>query len=1154
MCKYCYAFEVCQYSIKFNRFNQRGHILTNSLFAVLLLLLLAFLPVSAQESKSDSLSKVWNNTALNDTLRFEAGLDLFMIHFRSDLDSARTLGKRLAQFAKTRNRPNWEATAARFVGNTYAVQGDYIQALDAFTHSYELLSTSEDELSIATTLSNIGTVHYELGNYPEAIKNLLGAMSTYENLENRAGLSRVTNNLGNIYLRQKNEKKALEYYTYSLSIKKELGNKSSLPSTYNNIALVHSNLKQFDLALKNLLISADLSRELGDELGYTRAYSNIGDVYNRLGQYNKALEYLNPSINTKKNIGDKEGLSAAYLYRGQSYLFKNNFEKARIDCDRSLQLGRTMGATMLIKEACECLSNAYEGIGDTRTALSYFKQASEIKDSLFTQDKAQEITRQEMQYEFEKQQLADSIAFHKQRTERELLFQRDLNQERNKLNLIVFGGLALLIIAGIYWRSRQKDKKLQRERAMVNRLKQIDQLKDQFLANTSHELRTPLNGIIGLTESLKDGAAGPLSKPAVENLDLIVQSGKRLSNLVNDILDFSKLKNRDLELNIKAIDLHAVADVVVKLLGPMAAEKQIKLVNSISSELPLVEADENRLQQILFNLVGNAIKFTPKGQVEIRSDITNGKMMIEVIDTGIGIPEDKFESIFNSFEQGDGSVAREYGGTGLGLSVTKQLVELHKGSIDIRSEVNKGSTFSFTLPLSAEERPEIIKSTPKAETLSKLSEAISSDAEDIAENLAEPISDRKILVVDDEPINRKVLENHLKVAGYQMEEARSGEEAISKLTEEHGFDLVLLDIMMPGLSGFEVCEKIRETHTASELPVIMLTAKNRVSDLVNGFNSGANDYLSKPFSKNELLSRLKTHLNLKGIHRATSKFVPTEFLKSVGREHITEVVLGDHVEKKVTVLFSDIREYTKIAEGMTPRQNFKFINSYVGKMGPVIQANNGFVNHYLGDGILALFPHTPREALQSAIDMQKAIHNYNKRREKEGYLPISVGMGLHTGPLIMGIIGDHLRNDTAIISDTVNAASRLEGITKFYGAQIILSEDSLKAIKDQQSFGLRFLGRVKVMGKEKSLGIYECFDGDREEESIRLKTKNLKLFEKGIDLFMNGKFPKASAAFDKVLSQNPQDRVARYFVSKSAEFTLSGFPEDWDVVTSMDEK
>ena len=186
--------------------------------------------------------------------------------------------------------------------------------------------------------------------------------------------------------------------------------------------------------------------------------------------------------------------------------------------------------------------------------------------------------------------------------------------------------------------------------------------------------------------------------------------------------------------------------------------------------------------------------------------------------------------------------------------------------------------------------------------------------------------------------------------------------------------------------------------------------------------------------------------------------------------------------------------------------------------------------------------------------MQKAIHQYNIRREKEGNQPISVGIGLHTGPLVMGIIGDMLRNDTAIISDTVNTASRMEGATKFYGAQIILSEESLKTIENRDKFGLRYLGKVKVKGKENSLGIYECFDGDKDENGIELKKATLKDFEKGIKQFMKGEFPKASASFDKVLSKNPDDLVAKYFITKSAEFTLSGFPKDWDVVTSMESK
>ena len=212
----------------------------------------------------------------------------------------------------------------------------------------------------------------------------------------------------------------------------------------------------------------------------------------------------------------------------------------------------------------------------------------------------------------------------------------------------------------------------------------------------------------------------------------------------------------------------------------------------------------------------------------------------------------------------------------------------------------------------------------------------------------------------------------------------------------------------------------------------------------------------------------------------------SSFLRSVGRDAITDVKLGDHVEKKVTVLFTDIRDYTSLSESMTPEQNFKFVNAYVGRMGPIIQSNKGFVNQYLGDGIMALFPNSADLALKACIEMQKVIYNYNLDREKEGYNKIHVGMGLHTGSLIMGVIGDSVRNDTAIIADTVNTASRMEGITKYYGAKIVLSENCLDAMEYKNDFRFRYLGKVKVKGKNNIIGIYECFDGD-EEDVILLK-------------------------------------------------------------------
>ena len=209
-------------------------------------------------------------------------------------------------------------------------------------------------------------------------------------------------------------------------------------------------------------------------------------------------------------------------------------------------------------------------------------------------------------------------------------------------------------------------------------------------------MRTPLNGIIGLSESLTERVEKSDQK---EDLDMIISSGKRLASLVNDILDFSKLQNHEIELRQKPIDLHALTKMVLRIHQPLVEGKDLKLENAVPKDLPLILADEDRLQQILFNLVGNAAKFTETGYVRVSGNEKNGKIRISVADTGIGIPKNKREAIFQAFEQADGSISREFAGTGLGLSISKHLVELHGGKMWVESEMGKGSTFYFTLPI-----------------------------------------------------------------------------------------------------------------------------------------------------------------------------------------------------------------------------------------------------------------------------------------------------------------------------------------------------------------------------------------------------------------------------------------------------------------------
>lgn len=683
------------------------------------------------------------------------------------------------------------------------------------------------------------------------------------------------------------------------------------------------------------------------------------------------------------------------------------------------------------------------------------------------------------------------------------------------------------------------EKAKERTEQALKKAEIANEAKSLFLANTSHELKTPLQGIIGIAESLLENQQVPDRQEEVKSdLGLIVNSGKRLSNLVNDILDFSELKARGLELNQKPVDLKALIKVVLKLMSTVKHGKQLEIKTSIPGKLPYIYADEDRLQQVLFNLIGNAIKFTHEGSISIQAELKDSFVEISIADTGIGIPEDKQDSIFHSFEQVDASTSREYGGAGLGLAITRELVELHGGKISVNSVLDEGSSFTITLPIT-DKKPE----QELADTVSR----IEIDEDD--ESYYEPVSREKaiynILIVDDEPINQRVLLRHLTAENYNIIQVFNGKQALDEIDKNGQFDLILLDIMMPRMSGFEVCKRIREKYMPNELPVIMLTAKNQVSDLVEGFSSGANDYISKPFSKSELMARISTQLNLLKINSAYERFVPQEFLKTLGRESIIDVRLGDQIKGEMTVLFSDIRSFTSLSEEMTPQQNFEFLNNYLQNIIPSISRNNGFIDKYIGDAVMALFPHKPEDAIKASIDALEAIAAYNSHRKKKGDVPVEIGVGLHTGPLMLGTIGNEDRMDGTVISDAVNLASRLEGLTKLYGSSILVSKDTLFGIEHMDQYHYRFLGKERVKGKVGTVSIYEIYNGDP-ENIIDLKLQSAADFELGMKHYFNRDFADAVMMFKNVLKVNPDDKSAALYLERSAEYVVKDVPDNWE--------
>ncbi|WMT40989.1 ATP-binding protein [Paenibacillus sp. D2_2] len=417
---------------------------------------------------------------------------------------------------------------------------------------------------------------------------------------------------------------------------------------------------------------------------------------------------------------------------------------------------------------------------------------------------------------------------------------------------------------------------------LSNRLRSMDHLKDEFLANTSHEMRTPLHGIINIAQSLLEGAAGPMTPQQEENVALIASSGKRMANLVGDLLDFSKLKHGELVLNHQSVALRPIVRIELELFRHLVGDKPVSLIDRTSNR-HFVYADEDRLTQILNNLLGNALKFTASGEIIVSAKEEDGWLAISVADTGIGIPHDKLDTIFESFEQAGSLIALEYGGTGLGLSITKHLVELHGGTIQVKSEPGKGSVFTFTVPLATatdkyEDEMERDSSDAWLET------AAASHASWVQPIRLEGDGAFTILVVDDDATNRQVLLNFLSMEKYTVIAVSSGIEAIRQLERNRRIDLAVVDLMMPGMSGYEVCQSIRKRFSLSELPVLLLTARNRPEEIMAAFDAGVNDFLGKPVEAGEMKARIRTLLKMK---KSASELVSAEmaFLQAQIKPH-----------------------------------------------------------------------------------------------------------------------------------------------------------------------------------------------------------------------------------------------------------------------------
>jgi two-component system sensor histidine kinase ChiS len=441
-----------------------------------------------------------------------------------------------------------------------------------------------------------------------------------------------------------------------------------------------------------------------------------------------------------------------------------------------------------------------------------------------------------------------------------------------------------------------------------------------------------------------------------------------------------------------------------------------------------------------------------------------------------------------------------------------------------------------------------------------------------------------ILLVDDNPTNLQLLFETLDGRGYKLLIAKEGKTALS-IARKARPHLILLDIMMPEIDGYEVCRQLKADPATEEIPVIFLSALTDTKDKVQGLDLGAVDYVTKPFQPDEVIARVNTHLTvyrlkkaldqknkelqeanelleervkkrtaqLQELNTAYQRFVPREFLNLLAKESILDVILGDQTAQQMTVLFSDIRGWTTLSEEMTAQESFNFINAFLNRVSPVINAHRGFIDNFQGDGMMALFPETADDAVQAAIAMHAAVAKYNKDRKKKGYQPIGIGVGLHIGDLMLGIIGHKERMQGTVVADAVNLASRLEGLTRIYGSSISISEPTLSQLKDPDKYKHRFVDKVQVKGKKDPVSVHEVFDSDP-QPVVKLKEQTKDDFEQGLCLYYDRKFSEASVKFNQVLEKHPEDRAARIYLKRSANYMVNGVPDDWTGVEVLSHK
>lgn len=706
-----------------------------------------------------------------------------------DIDEAYRLSKEIIERSTRIKFREGIGRGLNHKGACYWLKGEYNKGLDTLKESLKIAKEIKNDPLKARVYNNFGNIYRELGDLSNASKYYQWALEINEELKDELSQSAILINISNIHFDLFDYDNALEYAKRCLEIFIKYDDKKRLISVYHTLGNIYFKKEDFDNALINFKNSLQITES--NTIGHMLANSGIGKVYYKLKNYDRSRYYLNQSLEQAEELSNIEGVIIAEFYLGRVNVDEGSYVHALKHLDKAFVIAREHSRKHDIMSIHEMYAHVYEKMENITRAYWHLKEYESLKEEIFQQHTINKL--------------------------------RNL-QVRHEIEFAV------------------KEKEVAEQSA---------KLKQEFIANMSHEIRTPMNAIVGMTRLLLEKSP---REDQLKYLNAITQSADNLLVIINDILDFSKIEAGKITLEQIDFSLKNILRNVVTLLRFKAEEKGIEIRFDIGEGIPdSLHGDPTRLSQIIMNLAGNAVKFTDEGSVKVNCVLLNTdsrhlQIRFDVIDTGIGISEEYVNRIFESFTQAGTDVARKYGGTGLGLTISKQLVELMEGSIEVKSEIGKGTTFSFTIPF----------------------EIGSNDA--LNEHEVFHCSDRdiqllnkaRILLVDDNEFNKILAVDtlHTVAPSMDIDEAGSGQEAVDKVKNGQ-FDLVLMDIQMPGMNGVEATQKIRTEadEQRRNIKIIAMTANVMKDDIQRYLENGMNDHIPKPFHKHELFEKIIAHLN-----------------------------------------------------------------------------------------------------------------------------------------------------------------------------------------------------------------------------------------------------------------------------------------------------